>query len=250
MIIIKSSEEISQMMQAGKISSMALKLAGEAVRPGISTLEIDEIICKYIESQGAIPSTLGYNGYPACSCISVNNMVVHCVPRYDCILKEGDIVSIDITAKKNGFNCDNAWTFPCGKISEEAKKLLKVSEESLFMGIKMAKVGGKVGDIGNAVQEHVESFGFSVVRKFVGHGIGKELHEDPRIPNFGAKGKGARLIEGMTIAIEPMVNMGSPDVKILDDGWSSVTVDGKLSAHFEHTVAITRDGPIILTNPN
>ncbi len=248
MIIVKTRREISAMKEAGKISSSALKLAGEAVEPGVSTFEIDMLVKKYIESQGASPSFLGYNGFPASTCISVNNTVIHGIPSKNCIIKQGDIVSIDIGAYFNGFHGDNAWTFPCGEISKEAQNLLNATKESLYEGIKMAKVGSRIGDISNAVQTYAESRGYSVVRQFVGHGVGAALHEDPSVPNFGLPGKGPRLCDGMTIAIEPMINIGCSEVKILDDGWTTVTVDGKLSAHFEHSIVITKDGPVILTD--
>lgn len=248
MIIVKTPREILAMKEAGKISSSALKLAGEAVEPGVSTFEIDMIVKKYIESQGASPSFLGYNGFPASTCISVNNTVIHGIPSKNCIIKQGDIVSIDIGAYFNGFHGDNAWTFPCGDISQEAENLLSATKESLYEGIKMAKTCNRVGDISNAVQTYAESRGYSVVRQFVGHGVGAALHEDPSVPNFGSAGKGPRLCEGMTIAIEPMVNIGTSEVKVLDDDWTTVTIDGKLSAHFEHSIVITKDGPIILTD--
>ena len=248
MIIVKTLREISVMKEAGKISSSALKLAGEAIEPGVSTLEIDMLVKKYIESQGASPSFLGYNGFPASTCISVNNTVIHGIPNKHCIIKQGDIVSMDIGAYFNGFHGDNAWTFPCGDISKEAQSLLDATKESLYEGIKMAKVGNRIGDISNAVQTYAETRGYSVVRQFVGHGVGASLHEDPSVPNFGTSGKGPRLCKGMTIAIEPMINIGGSEVKVLDDGWTTVTVDGKLSAHFEHSIVITADGPVILTD--
>ena len=248
MIIVKTPREILVMKEAGRISSSALKLAGEAVEPGVSTFEIDMIVKKYIQSQGASPSFLGYNGFPASTCISVNNTVIHGIPSKDCIIKQGDIVSIDIGAYFNGFHGDNAWTFPCGDVSKEAKNLLDATKESLYEGIKKAKVGGRIGDISNAVQTYAESRSYSVVRQFVGHGVGASLHEDPSVPNFGSPGKGPRLCEGMTIAIEPMINVGGSEVKVLDDGWTTVTVDEKLSAHFEHSIVITKDGPVILTS--
>lgn len=250
MIIFKTDREISFMREAGRISARALKLAGEAVKPGISTFEIDSLVREYIESQGAKPSFLGYGGFPASTCISVNNVVIHGVPAKECLLREGDIVSIDTGASLNGFHGDNAWTYPCGKVSEEAENLLKATKESLFEAIKSAVVGARIGDIGSTVQEYVESRGYSVVVSFVGHGIGTKLHEDPPVPNYGQRGRGVRLREGMTIAIEPMVNMGGKDVKVLEDGWTTVTVDGKLSAHFEKTIAITKGGPVILTDPD
>ena len=250
MIVLKTARELKLMRAAGRISQRALRLAGSAVEPGVTTKEIDTLVRKYIEEQGATPSFLGYGGFPASACISVNNVVIHGIPSEKCVLKQGDIVSIDIGACLNGYHGDNAWTFPCGDISDDAKRLLKTTEESLFKGIQAAKSGAKVGDIGHAVQEYVELRSYSVVRDFVGHGVGAKLHEDPSVPNYGAPGRGARLLPGMAIAIEPMVNMGSHKVKVLRDKWTTVTADGKLSAHFEHTLAITADGPVILTLPD
>jgi methionyl aminopeptidase len=191
---------------------------------------------------------LGYNGFPSSTCISVNSTVIHGIPDKNCIIKQGDIVSIDIGTYFNGFHGDNAWTFPCGDINSEAENLLSTTKESLYEGIKTAKISNRVGDVGSVIQKYAESRGYSVVRQFVGHGVGASLHEDPSVPNFGSPGKGPRLCEGMTIAIEPMINAGSGEVKVLDDGWTVVTADGKLSAHFEHSIAITKDGPIILTD--
>jgi methionyl aminopeptidase len=250
MIVLKTGRELDLMRQAGRISAKALKLAGEAVEPGVSTEEIDRIVRRYIESEGATPSFLGYGGYPASACISVNNVVIHGIPHKDQILKQGDIVSIDIGAQFQGFHGDNAWTFPCGKVSAEATALMDTTRESLFKGIEQAKAGARIGDIASAVQRYVEARGYSVVRDFVGHGVGAKLHEDPSVPNFGTPGRGVRLLPGMTIAIEPMVNAGGCGVKILLDEWTTVTIDGKLSAHFEHSVAITPDGPVILTLPD
>lgn len=247
MIVLKTSRELSLMRKAGKISQKALRLAGEAVEPGVSTWEIDKIVRQYIESQGAIPSFLGYGGFPASACISVNNVVIHGIPSKSTLLKKGDIVGIDIGACYEGYHGDNAWTFACGEVSDEAQALLDATEKSLFLGIEQAVPGNRVGDIGHAVQAYVEARGYSVVRDFVGHGVGAKLHEDPSVPNYGTPGRGVRLMPGMVIAIEPMVNMGKPGVKILDDEWTTVTRDGSLSAHFEHTVAITTDGPVLLT---
>lgn len=249
MIVLKTSRELAIMREAGRISAMALKVAGEAIEPGVSTWEIDRIARKYIESQGAVPSFLGYGGFPASACISVNNVVIHGIPSKSQIIKAGDIVSIDIGAIYEGFNGDNAFTFPCGDISPEAQRLLDATRESLYEGIKQAKAGNRLGDIGSAVQRYVEARGYSVVRDFVGHGVGAKLHEDPSVPNYGTPGRGVRLLPGMTIAIEPMVNQGGHQVQVQKDGWTTVTRDGKLSAHFEHTVAITPDGPVILTRP-
>lgn len=249
MIILKTARELSKMRDAGRISANALRVAGEAVEPGVSTLEIDTIVRKYIKEQGAIPSFLDYNGFPASACISVNNVVIHGIPSKKRILKQGDIVSVDVGAFFEGFHGDNAYTFACGDISKEAQNLLDVTKESLYEGIKKAIAGNRIGDISHSVQEYVEARSYSVVRDFVGHGVGAKLHEDPSVPNFGNAGKGPRLLPGMTIAIEPMVNAGTYEVEVLEDEWTTVTLDGKLSAHFEHTIAITPDGPVIMTKP-
>lgn len=249
MIVLKTSREIGLMRQAGRVSARALKLAGEAVEPGVSTAEIDRIARKYIESQGAKPSFLGYEGYPATACISVNDQVIHGIPGHR-ILKQGDIVSIDVGAFLEGFHGDNAWTFACGDVSREAQDLMDATREALFAGIAQAVAGHRIGDIGSAVQEYVEARGYSVVRQFVGHGVGASMHEAPEVPNFGTPGRGVRLLPGMTIAIEPMVNAGTKDVIVQKDGWTTVTADGKYSAHFEHSVAITSNGPVILTLPD
>ena len=246
MIAIKNSRELREMKEACVISAEALKLGGEAVEPGVTTGEIDRLIRRFIESRGAKPSFLGYGGYPASACISVNGTVIHGIPgKY--VIKAGDIVSIDVGAYVNGYHGDNAATFAAGDISREAQALLDATRESLYEGIRAAKAGNRVGDIGAAVQRYVEVRGYSVVRQFVGHGVGTDLHEDPSVPNFGTPGRGTRLLPGMTLAIEPMVNAGSHEVKILGDGWTTVTKDGSLSAHFEHTIAITPDGPVIMT---
>ena len=247
MIVLKTSRELSIMRKAGAISQAALKLAGEAVQPGVSTFEIDREVKRYIQSMGAKPSFLGYNGYPASTCISVNNVVIHGIPKKDVILKKGDIVGIDVGAFYEGFHGDNAWTFPCGEISDEAQALLDATEKALYLGIDMARPGNRVGDIGHAVQEYVEARGYSVVREFTGHGVGAKMHEDPSVPNYGTPKRGVRLTAGMVIAIEPMINQGRRDIEVLEDGWTVVTKDGSLSAHFEHTVAITPNGPVILT---
>lgn len=247
MIVLKTSRELSLMKEACRISAGALKVAGEAVRPGISTWEIDKIAYDYIKSQGAEPNFLGLYGFPATACISVNDEVIHGIPSKKRILKSGDIVSIDLGAKVNGYNGDNAATFPCGDISDEARRLLDTTRESLYEAIRFAVPGGKLGDIAHAVQSYCEERGYGVVREYTGHGIGKALHEDPSVPNYGTAGRGVRLLPGMTIAIEPMINQGTAKIKVLPDGWTVKTTDGKLSAHFEHTVAITKDGPVILT---
>ena len=250
MVVLKTSRELAAMRAAGKISARALKLAGEAVEPGVSTFEIDRLVRRYIEGQGATPSFLGYGGFPASACISVNDVVIHGIPKKGQILKEGDIVSIDIGAYFEGFHGDNAWTFPCGDVSKEAQALMDATRESLFEGIRAAQPGNRIGDIASAVQQYVEARGYSVVRDCVGHGVGAKLHEDPSVPNYGTPGRGVRLLPGMTIAIEPMINAGVHTVRTLSDGWSTVTTDGKLSAHFEHSIAITPDGPVILTLPD
>ncbi len=247
MVVIKTARELSKMKDACRISAEALCVAGEAVKPGVTTYEIDTIVRKYIEKQGAVPSFLGYGGFPASACISVNNVVIHGIPSKKQVLKEGDIVSVDVGAYYEGFHGDNAYTFPCGKISADAQALLDATKESLYEGINKALAGNRIGDIGSAVQRYVEARSYSVVRDFVGHGVGAKLHEDPSVPNYGTPGRGVRLIPGMTIAIEPMVNQGTFEVKVLDDEWTTVTKDGKLSAHFEHTVAITQNGPQIMT---
>mgnify|MGYP003397568771 CR=1 FL=1 len=230
-----------------QISAEALKLAGEAVTLGVTTAQIDKIVYEYIVSQGAKPNFKGYGGFPGSACISVNDTVIHGIPSRSIVLREGDIVSIDTGAAIHGFNGDNAATFACGKVSAEAMRIMDVTKESLARGIAAAQPGNRVGDISAAVQQYVESNGFSVVRTFVGHGVGKDLHEDPEVPNFGTAGRGPRLVNGMTLAIEPMVNEKSHVVKTLSDGWTTKTADGGLSAHFEHTVVITPNGPVILT---
>lgn len=250
MVVLKTSRELAAMRDAGRISARALKLAGEAVEPGVSTWEIDRVVRRYIEGQGAVPTFLGYGGFPASACISVNNVVIHGIPRKDQKLRAGDIVSVDVGATYEGFVGDNAWTFPCGDVSSEAKALMDATRESLFEGIRAAQAGNRIGDIGSAVQRYVEARGYSVVRDFVGHGVGAKMHEDPSVPNYGTPGRGVRLLPGMTIAIEPMINAGGHTVRTLPDGWTVVTTDGKLSAHFEHSIAITKDGPVILTLPD
>lgn len=247
MIYLKTSKELEKMRRACVISANALKIAGKAIEPGITTAEIDKIVRKYIEGAGAKPSFLGYGGFPASACISINDTVIHGIPDHKTVIKQGDIVSIDVGAYFDGYHGDNAYTFPCGDISKEAAALLKATEESLYKGIEKAVAGGRLGDIGSAVQRYVEERGYSVVRDFVGHGVGTDLHEDPSVPNFGTSGRGVRLTQGMTLAIEPMINIGKPEVHQLSDGWTVKTKDGSLSAHFEHTVAITSNGPVIMT---
>ena len=247
MIVLRTAKEIDIMRKACQISAEALQVAGEAVKPGITTYEIDQIAYRYIKKQGAEPNFLNYNGFPATACISINDEVIHGIPSKKRVLKEGDIVSIDLGAKVNGYNGDNAATFACGKISDGAKRLCDTTRESLYLGIEQAVAGNRVGDIAFAIQSYCEERGFSVVREYTGHGVGTHLHEDPSVPNYGTAGRGQRLLPGMTIAIEPMINMGSKAIKCLPDGWTVKTLDGKLSAHFEHTIAITKGEPIILT---
>lgn len=247
MIVLKTGRELNIMKEACRISAGALQVAGKAVEPGVTTAEINKLAEDYIRSQGGEPNFLNYEGYPATACISINNEVIHGIPTVKRKLKAGDIVSIDLGAKFQGYHGDNAATFACGDVSPEAKRLMETTKESLYEGIKAAVSGGRIGDISNAIQSYVEARGYSVVRKFVGHGIGTHLHEPPEVPNFGLKGRGIRLLPGMTLAIEPMVNEGKSDVKIMPDGWTVLTGDGSLSAHFEHTIVITPDGPKILT---
>lgn len=249
MIVLKTGRELSVMREACRISAGALQLVGKAIEPGITTAELDKIAENYIRSKGAVPNFKNYQGYPATACISVNNEVIHGIPSKKRVIKQGDIVSVDLGALFNGYHGDNAATFACGDVSEEAKRLMDATRESLYEGIKVAVAGGRIGDIGHAVQSYIEARGYSVVRKFVGHGIGTKLHEAPEVPNFGAPSRGIRLMPGMTLAIEPMVNAGGSEVEIMPDGWTVLTKDGSLSAHFEHTVAITSSGPQIMTIP-
>ena len=247
MIIVKSEREIELMRRAGKITAAARALAGEMVKPGVTTQQIDKAVYHFIKSQGAVPSFLNYNGYPASVCVSVNDEIIHGIPGPR-VLKEGDIVSVDVGAYIGGFHGDCAATYPCGKISAEAQRLIDVTQQSFFEGIKFAREGYRVSDIGAAVQAYVEANGFSVVRDYVGHGVGAALHESPEVPNYGKPGHGIRLQRGMVIAVEPMVNVGVYTVKVLPDGWTVKTRDGKLSAHYENTIAITDGEPEILTN--
>lgn len=248
MIHIKSNQELERMRLACRITAMARKAAADAVRPGVTTGEIDRIVRKTIEEQGAVPSFLGYGGFPASACVSVNDEVIHGIPSKTRVVKEGDIVKVDVGAYIDGFHGDCAATIPCGTVSDEARRLIEVTRQSFYEGIKFAREGNRVSDISAAVQEYVEKNGFSVVRAYVGHGVGAALHESPEVPNYGRPGHGLRLGRGMTLAIEPMVNVGVYDIKVLPDGWTVKTKDGKLSAHYENTVAITGDAPEILTN--
>ncbi len=247
MIQLKNALQIEKMKLAGRITGEALLLAGEAVKEGVSTKHLDDIIRTYIEKCGAKPTFLGYGGFPGSACISINDQVIHGIPSKDVILKEGDIVKIDVGATYQGFIGDSANTFPVGKVSDEASKLIRCTKESFYRGASQVKVGNRIGDIGAAIQNYCEGLGYGVIRKYTGHGVGRELHEDPSVPNYGTAGRGPRLVSGMTIAIEPMVSVGSYDVKELSDGWTVVTKDHSLSAHYEHTVALTDEGIIYLT---
>jgi methionyl aminopeptidase len=245
-IILKSPDEIKKMSNACRIVAEALKALEEVVKPGVSTQEIEKYVEKMVVAKGAVPAFKGYRNYPASVCTSVNDQVVHGIPS-SLVLNDGDIISIDFGVYLDGFYGDGAVTLPVGSVSPLAERLMRVTEEALSAGIRFARPGNRISDISHAIQKHVEMNGFSVVRAFVGHGIGRTLHEEPQVPNFGEPGHGPRLREGMTLAIEPMVNAGGYDISILDDGWTAVTADGSLSAHFEHTVAITGNGVRILT---
>ena len=246
MITIKSPREIELMRHAGKITAAARSLAREMVTPGVTTQEINKAVHQFIKKSGAVPSFYGYGGFPASSCISVNDQVIHGIPGRR-VVNEGDIVSLDVGAFIGGYHGDCAGTFPCGKCSDEALRLIEVTRQSFFEGIKYARQGYRVSDISHAIQEYVESHGFSLVREYVGHGIGQKLHEAPEVPNYGTPGHGPRLVKGMTLAIEPMVNAGGMAVRVLDDDWTVITADGSLSAHYENTVLITDGEPEILT---
>ena len=247
MIVLKSAEEIQSMREAGRVVAQAHALVRELIKPGITTLDLDRAVEEFLLKQNAIPAFKGYQGYPASICASVNEVVVHGIPSKDVVLEEGSIISVDIGAFVDGFCGDSAWTYPVGEVDSQVLNLLQATEESLFLGIEQAKVGNRLSDISHAVQRHAEEQGFSVVRDFVGHGIGRQMHEAPQIPNFGPPGRGPRLKSGMTLAIEPMVNVGSYHVEVLTDNWTVVTRDKCWSAHFEHTIAITDEGPVILT---
>ena len=248
MITLKSPHEIDLMRRSGKITAAARALAGEMVKPGVTTQEINDAVERFIRKQGAVPSFLHYNGYPASVCISVNDEIIHGIPGKR-VLREGDIVSVDVGAYIGGFHGDCAATFPCGRISPEAQNLIDVTRQSFFEGIRFAREGQRLQDISSAVQSYVESHGFSVVREYVGHGVGAKMHESPEIPNFGRPGHGPRLLRGMTLAVEPMVNAGSAAITQLSDGWTVKTADGKWAAHYENTILITDGEPEILTAP-
>ncbi len=247
MIVLKTARELELIRKACIISGEALQVAGEAVKPGVTTWEIDKIAYDYIKKQGAEPNFLHLYDFPATACISINDEVIHGIPSKQRVIKEGDIVSIDLGAKVDGYNGDNAAPFAAGNISENAKRLCDVTEKSLYLGIEQALAGNRLGDIGFAIQSYCEENGYGVIREYTGHGVGAKLHEDPSVPNFGTPGRGARLLPGMVIAIEPMITEGSRAIKQLPDGWTVKTKDGKLAAHFEHTIAITSNGPQIMT---
>lgn len=247
MIKLKSNREVELMREAGRIVALAHQAAKDFIKPGVSTKDLDDLIENVIRENDAIPSFKNYNGFPASACISVNEEVVHGIPSKKRILKDGDVVSVDIGAIYKGYHGDSAWTYACGEISSDAKSLLEGTKESLFKGLEFAKAGNRLSDISHAIQKYAESLGFSVVREFVGHGLGRELHEDPQIPNFGLPGRGPKLKAGMTLAIEPMINLGNKDVRVLTDGWTAVTRDRSISAHYEHSILITKTGYEILT---
>ncbi len=247
MIQVKNAAQIAMMRDAGKITGEALAMAGEMVRPGITTKEIDTAIRMYITKCGATPSFLNYGGFPASACISINDEVIHGIPSAKRVLRDGDIVKIDVGAYYKGYHGDSANTFPVGIVSEDAETLIRVTRESFYEGIKTIGPGSRLGDLGAAVDGYVRQFGFSAVRKFVGHGVGRDLHEAPDVPNYGIAGRGQRIYAGMVIAVEPMINAGTYDVIQLDDGWTVKTADGKLSAHYEHTLAVTDNGVVLLT---
>ena len=247
MITLKSEHEIELMRRAGKITAAARALARDMVKPGVTTQQIDKAVYHFIKSQGATPSFLNYNGYPASVCVSVNDEIIHGIPGKR-VLKEGDIVSVDVGAYIGGFHGDCAGTYPCGQVSDQALDLIRVTQQSFFEGLKFAREGYRLSDISHAVQEYVESHGYSVVREYVGHGIGRRMHESPEVPNFGNPGHGPRLLRGMTIAVEPMVNAGSAAIRQMSDGWTVKTEDGRNAAHYENTILITDGDPELLTD--
>ena len=247
-IILKTAEQIRLMREAGRITGEAILKARDVIRPGVSTWEVDRVIHDYIVKCGAKPSFLGYAGFPGSACVSVNSEVIHGIPSRKRILEEGDLVKVDVGALYRGYHGDSAKTFAVGRVSAEATRLMERTKECFYRGVAKAIAGNRIGDVGHAVQACAEEAGFSVVREYVGHGVGSHLHEEPDVPNYGTEGRGCRLYAGMTIAIEPMVNAGGAGVRVLPDGWTVVTSDGRLSAHYEHTVAVTDDGPVLLTD--
>lgn len=247
MIIIKTQEEIEKMKKAGELLANVHKEISKIIKPGISTYEIDQFVEEYLKKHNATPEQKGYRGFPYAICASINDEICHGFPRKE-PLKDGDIVTVDMVVNLDGWLADSAWSYGVGNISEEAEKLLNVTKKALYIGIEQAVVGNRIGDISYSIQSYVESEGFSIVRDFVGHGIGKDMHEDPQVPHFGRAGRGPRLMEGMVMTIEPMVNVGKYNCTVDDNGWTARTIDGKLSAQYEHTLAITKEGPIILTD--
>ena len=247
MIQVKSAKDITAMMKACELSQQVLVYAGEVLKAGMSTYELDRHIHDFIVKHGGKPSFLGYHGFPASSCISVNEELIHGIPSKKKMIREGDIVSIDVGAYVDGFHGDNAYTFTVGGVDEETKRLLQVTEQSLYKGIQQARKGNRIGDIGNAVQTCVEEAGYFVVKRYIGHGVGRDMHEDPEVPNYGTPGRGPRLVPGMTIAIEPMVNQSTEQVRVMGDNWTVVEGNNKMCAHFEHTVLITEGDPVIMT---
>lgn len=247
MISIKSSREIDLMRAAGRIVALAHQEVAKHIQPGVSTYELDQIVEQVIRTNGATPSFKGYGGFPASACTSVNEQVVHGIPNKKVILQDGDLISIDIGANYKGYHGDSAWTYAVGTVSSDVQQLMDVTKECLKRGLEQATAGNRVSDISHAVEAYADQFGYGVVREFVGHGVGKQLHEEPQIPNFGQPGRGPKLRAGMTLAIEPMINMGVRQVRVLDDNWTAVTIDKKPSAHYEHTIVVTDGAPIILT---
>ena len=246
-ITIKSKTDLAKMREAGRIAARALELAGKSIKPGMTTFQLDKIMHDFIVSCGAVPTFLGYGGFPASACISINDEVIHGIPSKKRIIRAGDIVSVDVGATYDGFVGDNAKTFPVGDVSREAQELLEVTEASLYAAIEAAQAGARLGDVCHTVEAYCTERGYGIVRQYCGHGIGHEMHEDPEVPNYGKPGRGIRLMPGMTFCIEPMINQKGDDVKVLGDGWTVVTANGSLSAHFEHQIAITKDGPVIMT---
>jgi methionyl aminopeptidase len=248
-IQLKSKDELRQMREAGLIAAEILEEICEAAKPGVSTLELDKIAARGIDKHKVVSAFLGYHGYPAVLCTSINEVVVHGIPRKNEVLKDGDIIGVDFGIFKHGFCADTARTVLVGEVSAEKQKLVSTAKEALDKAIELCRVGNRLGDLGHAIQSHAESRGYSVVRQFVGHGTGRQMHEDPQVPNFGEAGSGKRMKTGLVIAVEPMVNAGTPEIEVLDDNWTAVTKDRSMSAHFEHTIAVTDDGPWVLTRP-
>ena len=249
MVSVKSKSDLEKMRRAGRIAGQARELAGESIRAGMSTFELDKIIHDYIVSCGAVPSFLGYGGFPASACISINEEVIHGIPNKKTIIKNGDIVSVDVGAYIDGFHGDTCATFAVGKVSDKATKLLEDTKASLYKAIEKAVVGNRLGDVSHAVEAYCAPLGYGIVRNYTGHGVGRKLHESPEVPNYGTEGRGIKLVAGMTFAVEPMINIKGDGVRTLANGWTVVTNSGSLSAHFEHTIAVTPNGPVFLPDP-